>query len=285
MALFDEDYFFHMESSPRLHPGGVEIQSMGYISRKTEWTKRIFQSQNFSFILSGKGYYEINGTLHPVQAPVVLTQSPGVPVNYGPEQDWEELFVIYPEESFSYFERRGFLNPALWKIHRSGDIREQIEDLVYEIRKLNASGNIGTSVDRIDLAVQKLILDSREESILPRETELQVFVQDVYREIEKDSSRYFDFHSLALERGFSSSSFRRCWEAFFRMPPGQTVIEIRIRQACRQLAETDLPVKQIAFGLGYEDALYFSRLFKRKRNESPIAYRARTRDPFLRGGG
>ena len=49
----------------------------------------------------------------------------------------------------------------------------------------------------------------------------------------------------------------------------------RVREACRLLAYTRLPVQGIAFHLGYEDPSYFSRSFQRGTGTSPRAYRAR----------
>jgi AraC-like DNA-binding protein len=135
--------------------------------------------------------------------------------------------------------------------------------------------------DQIDMVLQKLILDSQMESSLPRETPLQMYIQKLHREMEQNCSNSFDFHALAKERGFSPSSFRRSWEEMFKEPPGQLLIEYRMREACRMLAETDMPVKEIAGELGFSDPLYFSKLFKKKRKESPGQYRQRTREPYF----
>ncbi|MFN4153132.1 MAG: helix-turn-helix domain-containing protein [Paracoccaceae bacterium] len=48
-----------------------------------------------------------------------------------------------------------------------------------------------------------------------------------------------------------------------------------IREACRQLVYTRMPVQALAFQLGFEDASYFSRVFQRGTGLSPSAYRAR----------
>ncbi|MDA3957652.1 AraC family transcriptional regulator [Oceanispirochaeta sp.] len=275
MSLFNQNHFYHMESFPRIYPAGQEVQSIGYMKAKKDWIKHSFASMNFSFILSGRGYYSSGGVLHPVQAPVVITQSPGVPMHYGPDRVWEELFFIFPASCHSWFETRGFLKTPFWKIHQTGDIITQIRDMFY-----NVSRNQIRS-DQIDIAIQRLILDSRMESSLPRESPLQIFIHKLHREMEQDCTASFDFHALVRERGYSPSSFRRTWEKMFEVPPGQIQIEFRMRQACRMLAETDLPVKEIAGELGYSDPLYFSKLFKKKRTESPGQYRKRTREPYF----
>ncbi|MBE6612269.1 MAG: helix-turn-helix domain-containing protein [Ruminococcaceae bacterium] len=63
--------------------------------------------------------------------------------------------------------------------------------------------------------------------------------------------------------------FRRCTGA----TPRSYVIELRIRSACELLRTSDLTVAQIADSVGYDDAHYFSRIFKTHRGVSPDVYR------------
>ncbi|MBB5395419.1 helix-turn-helix domain-containing protein [Mucilaginibacter sp. AK015] len=51
-------------------------------------------------------------------------------------------------------------------------------------------------------------------------------------------------------------------------------------EAKRKLLHTDLSVKQIADELGFEDAAYFNRFFKRITNTTPMAYRQQIREMY-----
>lgn len=53
----------------------------------------------------------------------------------------------------------------------------------------------------------------------------------------------------------------------------------RIKKATELLESTDLSVKQIAEAVGFQDALYFSKVFKRYRLLSPVEYRLTKRIP------
>lgn len=48
----------------------------------------------------------------------------------------------------------------------------------------------------------------------------------------------------------------------------------RLREACRLLAYTPLPVQGVAFQRGFDDPSYLSRVFQRQIGTSPRAYRA-----------
>jgi AraC-like DNA-binding protein len=50
-------------------------------------------------------------------------------------------------------------------------------------------------------------------------------------------------------------------------------IRLRMHQACQLLDTSQLSVKRIAAALGYDDPLYFSRVFKGVNDISPTEYR------------
>ncbi|MCL6624983.1 MAG: AraC family transcriptional regulator [Alicyclobacillus shizuokensis] len=64
----------------------------------------------------------------------------------------------------------------------------------------------------------------------------------------------------------------------FKKEVGMGVIEylnsIRVEKAAFYVQTTDLPIQQIATLVGFDDANYFSRLFRRYMNCSPTVYRA-----------
>lgn len=63
----------------------------------------------------------------------------------------------------------------------------------------------------------------------------------------------------------------------FKAATGTTLIErlqmLRIEEAKRQLEQTDVSVDEISFDVGYEDASFFRRLFRRLTGLSPSRYR------------
>jgi len=61
------------------------------------------------------------------------------------------------------------------------------------------------------------------------------------------------------------------------MPPLQYVHTMRLEEAKHLLETTALPVDAIANEVGYEDAGFFGRLFKREVDLTPAHYRKRFR--------
>jgi AraC-like DNA-binding protein len=57
--------------------------------------------------------------------------------------------------------------------------------------------------------------------------------------------------------------------------PLQYIIQKKIDLAKRLLSTTTLPLYGVAVRLGYEDQNYFSKVFKRTENMTPMEYRRR----------
>ena len=81
---------------------------------------------------------------------------------------------------------------------------------------------------------------------------------------------------LAEEIGVGYSWFRRAFAVHTGLSPHQYLLELRLVRARKLLAETNLAVKEIAMQTGFEDEHYFSRLFRRKLNLTPVQFRKRS---------
>jgi transcriptional regulator GlxA family with amidase domain len=70
-------------------------------------------------------------------------------------------------------------------------------------------------------------------------------------------------------------SFKRRFAKVTGMTPMEYVQTLRLEEAKHMLETTDLPVEAIANEVGYQDASFFGRLFRRKVNLTPAQYRKR----------
>jgi AraC-like DNA-binding protein len=87
-----------------------------------------------------------------------------------------------------------------------------------------------------------------------------------------------DIHlvEVATLAGMSESAFSR----FFKKNTGNSftdhVNKLRIWQACKLLSETDMPITDICFSVGYLNISNFNRTFLRQHRVTPSAYRRLT---------
>lgn len=75
--------------------------------------------------------------------------------------------------------------------------------------------------------------------------------------------------------GLAERSFKRRFQQATGMSPLEYVHTLRLEEAKQMLEATDEPIEAIANEVGYEDAGFFSRLFRRSVNLTPAQYRKR----------
>jgi transcriptional regulator GlxA family with amidase domain len=75
--------------------------------------------------------------------------------------------------------------------------------------------------------------------------------------------------------GVPERSFKRRFEQATGMSPLEYVHTLRLEEAKQMLEVTDQPIEAIANEVGYEDAGFFARLFRRHVELTPGQYRRR----------
>lgn len=82
-----------------------------------------------------------------------------------------------------------------------------------------------------------------------------------------------DLDSLAATSSLSKYHFSSKYKKLTGYPPIKHFLNMKIEHACHLLDSSPLSVKEIAAQVGYDDALYFSRLFRKTMGLSPSEYR------------
>lgn len=90
-----------------------------------------------------------------------------------------------------------------------------------------------------------------------------------------DAQRFADICSL------SKSRFSHKFKETAGVVPTEYFIRIKLEKAKELLAFSDLTVAETARSVGYDNALYFSRLFKKHTKLSPTQYRKKTQNNNL----
>lgn len=102
-------------------------------------------------------------------------------------------------------------------------------------------------------------------------------LKDIVSYLEEHFFETLTLGEVASRFGMSPQYF--C--AFFKENFGKTLTQhinsLRMEQAARLLRETDLPVMQIGFQVGYDNFSYFIKRFRAVYGVSPTQYRKKTR--------
>jgi AraC family transcriptional regulator len=83
---------------------------------------------------------------------------------------------------------------------------------------------------------------------------------------------------LAAEARLSPFHFARMFKQSLGVPPRVYLTRLRIEKACELLANTDLPVTEIAFEVGYSSNQVLAKVFSKYQRMNPTDYRRAVRD-------
>lgn len=106
--------------------------------------------------------------------------------------------------------------------------------------------------------------------------------KDAYLNAEMERAlQYFNEHyhldinieEYALSRGMSVSWFIRSFKQYAHTTPMQYLLERRMANAQMLLETTSYNITEISALVGYDNPLYFSRVFKKQKGISPSEYR------------
>ena len=134
--------------------------------------------------------------------------------------------------------------------------------------------------DLLELKIKELILLLVQTKNITSIVEL---VADLYASKSVQLKKVVDLHlfsnlsveDLAKLSNLSLSSFKRQFKKEFNDTPNNYITTKRLDKAKELLSITDMPINEIAYDIGYNDPLYFTRTFKKKNGISPTAYRVK----------
>jgi AraC-like DNA-binding protein len=237
--------------------------------------KEAIEQAIFIYCVKGSGWCEVASESHAVRA--------------------GELLVIPPQTVHAY--GAGGKNPwTIYWFHAQGTL---LDNFLTELKVAPTSPLVFLGEDQQVLALFEELLEVLEHGYTPQQmlhaSQVLAHLMAVmirhrhenWRE-EPDARQkinrtvaYMKEHlnqPLMLDQLAALANLSRSrYAALFKEQTGFAPIDyfnrLRMHQACQWLDTTDWSVKGIASRIGYEDPLYFSRVFRSVTEMSPVAYR------------
>lgn len=103
----------------------------------------------------------------------------------------------------------------------------------------------------------------------------KIYVNKAIDFIEKNYSRKITIEEIADYVGIDRKYLSSLFKDIIHSSPQNFLVNYRMNKACILLAENLLSITHVAHSVGYDDALLFSKMFKKYKGMSPTQYRKR----------
>lgn len=239
----------------------------------TSYNRNGRQDYYLIYLFAGELEMELDGQPHTVQGGSLVIFPPGCAYRYT-KRNREELVYFW--------------------VHFTGyGVPEMLENCQLSINTLYHAGVSGDVADSFRHMFQNFInRDNCYESAVSAQLTL-IFVQlrrkingitpiqsfnatgKIQKSLDYMHRNYKDpiaITELADIEHLSVSRYCALFRQSTGVSPQNFLIDLRLKTATELMLGTDLSVKQIARNIGYNDPLYFSRLFKARKGVSPGKY-------------
>jgi AraC family transcriptional regulator of arabinose operon len=266
-SVSDQDFFVHCSGRYRL------------IHKEKFGTERPNGSNNYQliYIADGKARFRINGKIHILEkGHCVLYHPVDAQYYYYYLEDHPDIYWIH----FSCKEENVFFNKTGWgkqNIYFVGVYNHYVQLFDAIIQELQLKQPFFE--EQLQLTVQELLLKMGRNQIRQKNIfeSFNKEVEDAIRLFNQTPEQDFTIKEFTKERGLNYYRFIDTFTHYVGVSPRQYIINLRMTIAKDLLMNSLFQISEVARLVGYENSLYFSRLFKKTCGMSPTEYRERNK--------
>lgn len=238
-----------------------------------QWGPGVRDHYLLHYIISGKGYYEINQKRYALGPGDIFAAFPGIPITYYAHdtQPWEYCWVGFNgSDALTILSGAGLSrkNPVIHKFAK-GDAFKKHLGAIYESRGLNFYNTVEMT-GKLYGALALLLENTSAPKAAPDGGH---YVQNAIEYIHGHYVYPISVEDIAADTGISRSQLYRAFLKHTSKSPKEYLTDFRIQKACHLLKNTALPISTIAGSVGFDNSLYFSKVFHKLCKMSPTDYR------------
>jgi len=230
---------------------------------------RVLPEFQIIYITEGEGIFSCGDTTYRASPGSILLVLPGIKHMYRPllETGWHEHWVGFKGTYFSRLLEEGRFSPdhVFFETGLHNSILSFFNQIFDEVRNQRPLYQLKTCALILSLVAEVLTRERRKEQ--PNYYE-KIVAKAKYL-MESNVYSAINLSHISEQLGVSTSRLNEIFKTYTSMTPYQYFIQIKIHKAESLLEQGDIPVKEAAFKMGFEDQYYFSRLFKNKTGFSP----------------
>jgi AraC family transcriptional regulator of arabinose operon len=225
-------------------------------------------------VLRGSGFYESDATGRvAVGAGALLWVLPGVRQSYSPEGgDWDERWVVFGGRQIDELARQGFLKPEYAVDAFGGD--PEINTLMERIDAIFLrAGPLAVALASPLVCELIVVAHGLRTGLLRMDRSVDPVIAKALEAIEREAVTGLAPRLLARRLHVGYSTLRRRFKDQTSYSIKEYILRVQLRKAKELLATSGLSVAEVARECGFENALYFSRLFAQREGTPPRAFR------------
>jgi len=238
-----------------------------------QWGPGIRDHYLIHYIISGEGNYLVGGKSYALNAGDAFLVYPNTEITYlaGHKNPWEYAWVGFTGSDASIIlQATDFSqeNPVIPKTPLGESIRRQI------LHIYDARGNgLEHAVEMTGRLYTMLSLFMQSSSHKKTADTASSYVQKGIEFITANYSYPVTVEDIADYVGISRSHLFRSFQNVLHVSPKEYLTSFRMKQACYLLEHSDLSITAIANSIGFDNGLYFSKIFHQFKHTSPREYR------------
>ena len=250
------------------------------VKRLPTWRPKGRLDYQLLYIVSGKGHFYFHGEDRVVYAGRMVLIQPRQ------EQHYEYFGEDKPEVYWVHFTGSDVKNilhsynipmdDPIFYSGASSTYSYLFKEMIHELQdcKTGYEDLLTMYLRQIFLLVQR----TRQEERPTVSTYIQEEMEFARRYFNEHYNEPISIQEYAESRNMSVCYFQRNFKQIVKHTPMQYLLTIRVNNAASLLETTDYSMAEIAAIVGYEDPLYFSRLFRKIKGVSPRDYRNLVKD-------
>ncbi|MBY4675055.1 AraC family transcriptional regulator [Marinobacterium arenosum] len=261
--------------SKGLYPLGI-----GYYQRASghHMARQEHDDNLLIYCLEGRGRLTVGEERHTVRAGDLMLIPRGIAHAYqsGKADPWTIFWVHFDGEDAADFiahlqsSRSGQAGP----VSRLGIHSRLVSDFSALLESRQASYNLNAYINAANQLRQILSHIALLQPLARQQQSADSFdLEAIHSLMQSRLHEQLDLDTLAETVNLSKYHFVKRYKELTGTTPINHFIHLKIEKACHLLDVTQKNINEIAFAVGYEDAYYFSRIFKKTMGLSPSQYR------------
>lgn len=238
-----------------------------------QWGPGIRDHYLIHYVISGKGTYLINGKSYHLKKGDSFLVYPNTEVTYLSDHNepWEYAWVGFTGSDASIILKATDFSPEVPIIYNN-PLGESIHTQI--LRIYEARGNeLECAVEMTGHLYTLLSLFMQTASKEKAANTAGSYVQKSIEFIAANYSYSITIEDIADYVGLSRSHLFRSFQNILGVSPKEYLTDFRMKQACYLLEHSDLSITAIANSVGFDNSLYFSKIFHKQKDVSPRDYR------------